>query len=487
MIARRPAIRNLALLGLLMCVAPLCARGSVSAQATPDAIRSAARGVSIGGCETVRASGRVILQPVVPTGAPQPGLTVVDPATGDEIGRIDVPPVTSVFQTMLPDRVLAIAGGDLFLIDTANLTATWIELDEPAGNLSPNPIQFRGTAGTRFVLLGSPSFDLTVLVDVQEGRATNLTALIVPLMPDAKVFLPFAAVTPDDAHVLMWDGQHVYVVDTANPEGARQVDTGAFAFAPDFSQDGHEIVYSRSDGPGSGSELILEAIDGSASKLIATSEHALVTLWVPRSRTLLVDERTEAGAATGSVSLLDVDTGQETPLLEYAGSLSTVQFDPGGMRALLGAEQRGASAWHIADLATGDVEELPQIEGSRVLPGLYADARWALAVPPADSDDPIAGPAFRGIDLETGAVGRLLEQPDGVNFDRAPLLSPAGRLSLVAGESSRETALWLLDAADLMAHRVADGSSVSAVFAPDACHIAISVEAAVDGIPSTAV
>ena len=231
--------------------------------------------------------------------------------------------------TSLPGRALAVAGGDLFLIDTANLTATWIEFGEPATDLSPNPVQFRGTAGTRYVLLGSPSFDLTVLVDVQEGRATNLTALVVPPAPDAAVFIPFAAVTPDDAHVVMWDGQHVYIVDTANPEGARRIDTGAFAFAPDFSPDGQDVIFSQSDGPGSGSELVLEAIDGSASAVIDSSEHALVTLWVPRSQTVLVDERTEAGAAAGSVYLLDIDSGRETAVAPVRGFALHCSVRPG--------------------------------------------------------------------------------------------------------------------------------------------------------------
>ena len=477
--------RLVALFCMWLGVASAALTESAVAQATPDATPPVPALVTASGCETARPTGDLLLQPVAPSGAPQTGLIVVDPASGAETGRIEVPPVTAIYPTLLPDKALAIAGGDLFLIDTASFTATWIEFDEPATSLSPNPVQFRGTAGTRYALLGSPSFDLAVLVDVQEGRATNLTALVVPPAPDAAVFIPFAAVTPDDAHVVMWDGQHVYVVDTANPEGARRIDTGAFAFAPDFSPDGQDVIFSQSDGPGSGSELALEAVDGSASAVIDSSEHALVTLWVPRSRTVLVDERTEAGAAAGSVYLLDIDSGREQPLLQYEGSLSTVQFDPDGTHALLGTEQMGFATWHLTDLATGETEELPQIEGSRVSPGLYADSRWALAVPSTESDDPITGPAFRSVDLETGVVGRLLEQPDGVTFNQPPQLSPDGRLSLVTGQSAKGTTLWLLDAAGLAAHPIANGAHVSAQFAPDACQVAVSVESTVDGIPST--
>jgi Tol biopolymer transport system component len=480
----RSVSRLLAFLCIWLGIASVALTESAVAQATPDATPSVPDLVIASGCETVRPTGNLLLQPVVPSGVQQSGLIVVDPASGAETGRIDVPPVTAVFPTALPDRAVAVAGGDLLLIDADNLTATWIQLDQPATDLSPNPVQFRGSAGNRYMLLGSPSFDLTVLVDVQEGRATNLTALVVPPTPDAAVFIPFAAVTPDDAHVVMWDGQHVYVVDTTNPEGARRIDTGAFAFAPDFSPDAQSVIFSQSDGPGSGSKLVLEAIDGSASAVIDSSEHALVTLWVPRSRMVLVDERTEAGAATGSVYLLDIESGRETPLLQYEGSLSTVQFDPDGAHALLGTEQMGSTSWHLVDLASGAIEELPQIEGSRVSPGLYADSRWAIAAPSAQSNDPITGPAFRSIDLETGVIGRLLEQPDGVTFN-PPQLSLDGHLSLVTGQSTTGATLWLLDAAELAAHPVADGTSVSALFAPNACQVAVSAESSIDGIPGT--
>lgn len=472
-------------IGFVLALLGTSSVGMTSAQAQDVTTAAMPRPATIDGCDVSPPTGRVLVQPVVPSGAAQPGLVVVDPTTGGETGRIDVPPVTALFPTALPDRALAIAGDDLFLIDAADLTATWIELDEPASDLSPNPVQFRGTAGTRYVLLGTPSFDLAVLVDVQSGSATNLTALVVPPVPDAQVFLPFAAVTPNDAQVVMWDGRHVYVVNTANPEGARQIDTAAFAFAPDFSPDGRELIYSRSEGPGTGSNLVLASVDGSASGVIRSSEQALVTLWAPRSRTLLVDERTETGAAAGSVYVLDIDSGDETALFEYDGSLTTVQFDPGGTRALLGVEQRGVATWTLADLSTGDLDALPQLDGSRVLPGLYADQRWALAIPPAASDDPISGPVFRSVDLDTGAVGRLFEQPNGVAFDLAPQLSPDGRLALVTGETNRGETLWLLDAADLTATRILGGLSVAGVFAPGGCQVAVRVETSIDGIPGT--
>jgi hypothetical protein len=439
-------------------------------------------------CQPESPAGRLLVQERTSAGRAKVDLLVIDPADGGKLGRITMPTVDAAFPTALPHRALAISGSDLYLVDSEALTAQIITLDgDSAAELTPNPVQFRGTAGERFMLLGSPSFDRAYVIDAQEGVAINLTSLIEPPAPDAPVFISFAAVTPDDAHVVLWDGRHVYVVALNNPTEARQLDTGAFAFAPDFSPDGQSVIFSSSDGPGSGSTLVLEALDGSYSEEVKTSEHALVTLWVPDSNTLLVDERTESGAASGNAYLLNLDTGAETPLLSYSGSLTTVQFSPDGAFALLGVEMMGDGGWHHADLTTGEVDEVPELSGSRVVPGLYADLRWALAIPFGDQGSALSEPAFRAFDLETGKIGRLLEQPDSMDFVAQPVLSADGRRSLVTGESGIRSTTWLLDAVDLRAVELANGVSVSGHFSPDGCHAAISIQTSIDGIPSYSV
>jgi hypothetical protein len=83
-------------------------------------------------------------------------------------------------------------------------------------------------------------------------------------------------------------------------------------------------------------------------------------------------------------------------------------------------------------------------------------------------------------------VGRLLEQPEGMRFIRPPTLSPDGRLSLVTGESDGAMAVWLLDTPGLQAFPLATGTTVSAFFSPDACHVALSTETQIDGLPEAA-
>ncbi len=432
---------------------------------------------------SVESNALLLLRPVNSIGTALRGLIVVDPTTGERLGEIDVPLIDAAFPTAIPGKAIAISGNELYLIDTTALSATLIPLgDGSAADLSPNPVQFRGTAGIRFMLLGSPSFDQVYLIDVETAIATDLSALIPTPAPDSPVFLSFAAITPDDAHVLAWDGRHVYVFETANPTVARQVDTGAFAFAPDFSPDGSELIYSTSDGPGSGSTIMLESFDGARSQKIRTSEHAQVTLWIPGGRTLFVDERTEDGAAAGVAFVLDLDTGVETRLISYSGSLTVVQLSPGGDHALLGVEMMGGGDWSIANLTTGEVVELPQFAGGKALPGLYADAPWALVVPFGEDDDPLSGPSYRGINLETGEVGRLLEQSPDLQFLQQPVLSADGRYSLVIGQTETRQTLWLLDAEELSATQIAESASLSAQFSPDGCQIAITIESRIDGL-----
>jgi hypothetical protein len=421
-------------------------------------------------------TGTLLLRPVSTTGLPEKGLIVVDPATGHERGRLDLPLVDIAFPTAIPGLALAISGAELFLVDTANLTATKISLNgESAQDLTPNPVQFRGTSGKRFVLLGSPAFDKVLLIDLLQGVATNLTAAVPPPAPDSPVFLSFAAVTPDDAHVVMWDGRHIYVTETMNPEKVRLVDNDAFAFAPDFSPDGSELIYSQSSGPGSGSTLMLESMDGSNKRELRTSRFAMVTLWIPKSRTIFIDERTETGAAAGKVILFDADVGSETELRSYSGSLTSVQLSPDGSAALLGVEKQSIGEWHLADLKTATVSKLPQLSSGHALPGLYGDTRWSLIVPNPESADPLSGPVYRGVDLQTGAISRLHEQTRGTTYDRQPVLSSDGSLSLVFGQDDTMQTVWLLDAPDIQVWKLAESVSVNAQFSPDGCFVAIGL------------
>lgn len=436
---------------------------SASAQATPSA----------GAAQCGPPSGWILTQ-TAPTADRQSTVGVIDPVSLRVTDEIDAPPIDSAFPTPMPGRALAIAGRDLFLIDVSRGTSTRIALpDGDARDLSPNPVQFRGTAGERFMLLGSPAFDRAILIDLDRRTAVSLPALI-GATPETPVFVSFAAVTPGDAHVLFWDGRAVYLASTENPGEVQQISTAPFAFAPESSPDGREIVFSQSEGPGSGSAVVVHDIKTGATRELLARDRALVTLWPPGGRTLLVDARTESGAAAGAVSLLDIDSGEERVVLRYSGSLTTVQFNPDGSRALLGVERIDGGEWHLLDLRGGDVTPLPQLSGSRIYPGLYADARWALAVPTGPSDDPLTAPAFRSVDLETGAVARLLPRDPAATYLEPPVLSVNGRIALVTTveTTSRQ---WLLDAAAIDALEMPAGD---AHLSPDACHVAVAVTSA---------
>jgi hypothetical protein len=427
-------------------------------------------------CGETAPTGALLLRPLASTGEPSPGLIVAEPATGDVRAELETPLIDALFPTPLPGLVLAVSGAELYLFDSIALTAIKIDLGgKSAQDLTPNEVQFRGSAGTRYMLLGSPSFDQVWLVDLTLGAAADLTASVPLPAPGASVFLSFAAITPDDKHVVLWDGRHVYVVETAAPDTARLVDDGAFAFAPDFSPDGAELIYSQSEGPGSGSTLVIEAMEGSDKRVLRTSELAMVTLWVPASRTIFIDERTESGAAAGIVSLLDVDTGEERAVLDYSGSLTSVQLEPTGQSALLGIESMSNGVWRLADLTTAEVQQLPQLASGRAIPGLFADTRWALIVPSPTSSDPLSGPVYRAVDLETGAVARLHEQRADTVYDRQPALSPDSNRALVFGSVAGGAQVWLLDASELKVWQVGSGETVDAYFSPDGCAIAVEV------------
>src|SRR5262245_13531282 len=92
-----------ALLSLVFGCPALLPAALTAAQASPTAEET---GFTVTGCEIATPRGVVLVQPVAGGGAPQRGLRVIDPASGDETGRIEMPPVTATFPTALSGRAL---------------------------------------------------------------------------------------------------------------------------------------------------------------------------------------------------------------------------------------------------------------------------------------------------------------------------------------------------------------------------------------------
>ena len=284
---------------------------------------------------------------------------MLDAATGRQIRAIKIPLVTAVYQTNMPGRLIARTGTDLFVVDVNAGEA--VRLDFGSVNpvdLLPNYIQSRGTAGQRYFILGDASMANAFAVDLETETATDLVKLI-GTIPGANPYAGYVAVAPGDGHIVIWDGGHTYLAATSDLASVELLGGGDFTYGPTFNADGSKLIYSRSLTGDTGSELVVQPLDGGPTRVIQSSTRVAITLAVPGTDELLVDDRSQSSPG-GNLSLLNVSTEATRKLIDYTGSVLSMQFTPDGSHAIAGIDNVNGRTWTLIDLATGEHEEIPE-------------------------------------------------------------------------------------------------------------------------------
>lgn len=429
-------------------------------------------------------TGQLVVAPVGRIAKPgSAGLLVLDAATGKQLREVAMPLVTQVYQTNLPGHLIARAGADLYVVDVDNGEATRLDFgDVLSADVLPNPIQTRGTAGKRFFLLGDAAMGNAFLVDLLTGEVVNLVNLIGSL-PGAARYAGYAAVSADDAHVVIWDGRHAFLAPTDDPASVEQIGGQGFVFGPTFSSDGTALIYSRQPAGAESSEIIVEPLDGSEPRVIHSSKQVAITLAVPERNALLVDERSLSSPG-GDLSLLDIETEESRTLLDYTGSVLSVQFSPDGSKALAGIDDPHGRTWTLIDLETGDHQQIDGAAESDAKPGLYGTANWATFAPIDLFGVGTSGGFYGGLSLQTGVFHKFFDGETNALYE-PPQLSADGQLALLTVTIKPESAVWLLDNETGEARQVTSSLGTSAQFSPDACWLAVSETRIVDGLRTT--
>ncbi|MGI8477900.1 MAG: hypothetical protein ACR2OO_16245 [Thermomicrobiales bacterium] len=437
-------------------------------------------------CRGVEAAGLLLVAASSPSGDPAPGLRVVDPSSGRTHRTIDTPPVVALYPTSFSGHALARSKTALLLVDAVAGSAKPVDLPPAvADEIYPSQMLARGSAGKRWTVVGSDRLSVAFLLDLRSGRTISIGELIGSKELPAQ-FIGFAAVSPDDAHALAWDGQHSFLITLGSKPKARRLGDGRPSFGPDFSPDGKEIVYSRLGDSGSGSQVMTERVagggGGGGGGKVHESDDIAITLWAPHGRTLLIDHRKAGAAGSGSVSTLDLDANRERTMLDYAGVLSAVQFSADGRDALLDVQNGESHRIWIGDMAKGTATEAFSDADHVPFPGLYGDARWATLTPASPYVKGGIVGHYTGIDLQTGQLTRLLDRERGSSY-LPPTLSANGRFALLEERRDDASTVWLLDNATGIDRSLGTAQSLGAAFAPDGCWVALSsTERTEDGI-----
>ncbi len=428
-------------------------------------------------------TGRIVVAPASVSSPTSPGLVVLDAATGAQIGAIKIPLVTEVFATGLPGRLIARTGSDLFVVDADAGEAVRLDFGSvnPSG-LLPNYIQTRGTAGQRFFILGDSSMGNAFAVDLETGVATDLVKLI-RTIPGANAYAGYVAVSADDKQIVVWDGSHTYLISTADFTTAELLGGTDFTYGPTFTSDGSKLIYSHSLAGGAGSELVVQPLDGSPTRVIHSSTHVAITLAVPSLDALLVDDRSLSSPG-GALSLLDIGAGTTRKLIDYTGSVLSLQFSPDGAYALAGIDDQQGRSWTLIDLATGDGRVISGAAESSALPGLYGNSNWATFTPMDIIGVGTTGGFYGGMDLTTGSFHKFFDTKSNASY-APPQLSSDGRRALLQATTKPDSELWLLDNETGESRLLASSLSTTGQFSPDGCWVAVSKSSNVDGLRTT--
>jgi len=467
---RLTVVRIVAILGILALGGPPLA----SVQAAAPIVATC----------TASPVGSLVVAPTGSVASPSsPGLIVLDAATGAQLRTIKIPLVTQVFPTNLSGRIIARTGSDLFVVDTEAGIAIRLDFGavKPSG-LLPNFIQTRGSAGKRFFILGDGNMANAFAVDLMTGVTTDLVKLIATV-PGANKYAGTVAVAPGDGHIVIWDGGHTFLTSTADLSSVEMLGGTGFTFGPTFNSDGSRLIYSRSLAADAGSELVVQPVDGSPLHVIQSSTHVAITLAVPGINALLVDDRSLSSPG-GNLSLLDIETGAITKLIDYTGSELSVQFTPDGAYAITGIDDQKGRRWIRINLATGADETIAGAAESAALPGLYGNANWATFTPIDLMGVGKTGGFYGGMNLTTGVFHKFfITRANAVYAD--PQLSGDGRKALLQITVKPDSELWLLDNETGSSKLLTSSLATIGQFSPDGCWIAVSKSANVDGLRTT--
>ncbi len=402
---------------------------------------SAAQSIPLTGAQDVAPATYGVL---VREDGPGGGLVLFDASTGSRIfsfatdGRPE-----AVWATPTPGIAMVQTDKSLALVNCTDGSSLPIALPQTvATQILPRSIQFRGSRGVTKLLIGTPASAAdTYIVDLATGERTSVMGLITATPPP--VTLQNVALSPDDRHLIVWDGRRTWIIDLQT-RVSRLLGTGQFSFSAGFVDDGSRIAYSQQLASGN-TELRIQNVDGTSDELLFASGEILVSLPVPNRNALLLDERDDAG---GFLAIYDMDTTGLNPLradlLAYSGATNIVQFTPDGQFALVGIEGEAGRDWYRLKLDStgGSALLFDDLADAEVRPGFDFDANWAVATLGADAGN---DGAVIAVDLINGETTRLIE---GITTDAAVSsvqVAPNGPGALVTIDSFTEFAVHFLD------------------------------------------
>jgi Tol biopolymer transport system component len=265
--------------------------------------------------------------------------------------------------------------------------------------------------------------------------------------------------SPGETHVVLLADTALWLVPTGEPTKARKL--ADRSYAPNFSSDGKQVVYSTDSQDGS--EVVLEQVDGTSSRVIANGERGLSATFVPgQSQLVLVQP--------GKVTLHSLEDSKEQVLLTYEGNPGARWLSPNGQKLLFDSDAGGEHTWHLLDLKGGAARQLDSLKGYQPYLGGEV-ARWLVF---AESFAPGSGARFMSLDLESGDTREVLALDENQQYLGQLVTSLDGAYTLITSQAGDKQQLWLLRNKGGEPRMLAESSAVSGAISPDGRSVAVS-------------
>lgn len=415
--------------------------------------------LALSGCDS-NAEGNpgLIVYRVLDSSGKGPGPEmVVSDTSGKELHRVALPVAPQqLVATNLSNQALArTPDGKLYLLDAREGKVRELEVPgEASGEVLYRPAQFAYSSGKTWTILGDVLMRTAYLANLSTGQVTNLA----PVLGDPNV-IASGLFSPGETHVALLADAALWLVPTGEPAKARKL--ADRSYAPSFSSDGKQAAYSIDSLDGS--EVVLEQVDGTSSRVIATGERGLSATFVPGQPQLVLVQ-------PGKVTLHSLADGKEQALLTYEGKPGARWLSPNGQKLLFDSDADGEHTWHLLDLKGGAARQLDPLKGYQ--PYLSGDAvRWLVF---AESFGPGSASRFLSLDLESGDTQEVLVLRENQQYLGPLVTSPDGAYTLVASQADNKQQLWLLRNKGGEPRMLAEGSTVSGSISPDGRSAAVS-------------
>lgn len=380
-----------------------------------------------------------------------------------------------VLPTPYPDHAVVITGDEsgnanaIEVVDAAHAFRYPLNIPaEALGSLNYPVAATAASQGSRYIVLSDAPGRYAYLVDLENGKVTDLMAIAEDRAGDDSLTLTSAIVAPDDKTLVLATSASVLLIPTDKPKGDRLVAEGtALAGFSYLGSDPTQLLFSRTLDDGS-TDVVLYDVTNHTEQVMTNAADFISATALPNGEAVLV-------ATANSLTLIDVGYFAMADLGDPGGTIGALYIAPkSGHAAYAVTSAAGDQTWRFVNLRTRNTTDLEYID--TLIPTVGAgQPRWILFAPNNVVAATQGGTVFYSLDLETGKIVQTLSSNVGTSYLPAIVSPGNGRYSIVQSITGTEQRYDVLDNRTGVTGELLEGRSNAAILSPDGCHAAVAL------------